>query len=465
MLMRPTKLSSLIVSGYSSQTTKSEIKRNAIDRIRANRPILDGLVGYESTVLPQLEHAILADHDIILLGERGQGKTKLIRSLVELLDEWVPFLVGSELNDDPSAPISASGRAIVERDGGESEVGYMHRSQRYSEKLATPDTSIADLVGEIDPIKVAEGRYLVDENVIHFGMVPRTNRGIFAINELPDLPERIQVGLLNLLEERDVQIRGFKIRLPLDLFFVASANPEDYTNRGRLITPLKDRFGAQIRTHYPMDAATEIDVIHQEARIDPPEGIELVFPEFMEHVVANFAQFARKSPSVNQRSGVSVRMSIAAYETLSAVSIVRALRLGESVASPRVSDLVHIGPAVSGKIEVDALEDAEEFQVISKLMSQAVLATFREFVRHDTLAGVTSSFDEVSFDVGSDLPGDSYRTALLDHPELGKAAFELVGETDPAMMASAVELILEGLHLSKRLNKHSGVGETTYFAK
>src|SRR5690349_14463453 len=263
---RPTTLGALRASGWESGPVKEEVRRNAIERIKAGEALFPNVLGYEDTVLPQLENALLAGHDIIFLGERGQAKTRMIRSLTNLLDEWLPIVAGSEINDDPYNPVSKHARDLIREHGDDAPIEWVHRSTRFGEKLATPDTSIADLIGEVDPIKVAEGRYLSDELTLHYGLVPRTNRGVFAINELPDLAERIQVGLLNVLEERDIQVRGYKIRLPLDLMLVASANPEDYTNRGRIITPLKDRFGAQIRTHYPLDVETELHVVHQEAR-------------------------------------------------------------------------------------------------------------------------------------------------------------------------------------------------------
>ena len=257
----PTTLGALRASGWKSEPIKEELRRNAVARIAAGLPLFDGVLGYEDTVMPQLENALLAGHDVIFLGERGQAKTRMIRSLTGLLDEWMPIVAGSEINDDPYNVVSRHARELLEQHGDDLPIAWVHRSDRYGEKLATPDTSIADLIGEVDPIKVAEGRYLSDELTIHYGLVPRTNRGIFAINELPDLAERIQVGLLNVLEERDVQIRGYKIRLPLDVMLVASANPEDYTNRGRMITPLKDRFGSQIRTHYPLEVTTEMHIV------------------------------------------------------------------------------------------------------------------------------------------------------------------------------------------------------------
>src|SRR4051812_24663861 len=303
-MSRPATLGQLRESGWESVPVKEEVRRNAIAKIRAGEPLFDTVLGYEDTVLPQLENALLAGHDVIFLGERGQAKTKMIRSLTGLLDEWMPIIAGSEINDDPYHPVSRHARELVAEKGDDAPLDWVHRDTRYGEKLATPDTSIADLIGEVDPIKVAEGRYLSDELTLHYGLVPRTNRGLFAINELPDLAERIQVGLLNVLEERDVQIRGFKVRLPLDVVLFASANPEDYTNRGRLITPLKDRFGAQIRTHYPLDVETEMAIVTQEARPLGGTGMSVEVPEFMAEIVATVTQLARQSSHINQRSGV-----------------------------------------------------------------------------------------------------------------------------------------------------------------
>ncbi|MFM8689375.1 MAG: sigma 54-interacting transcriptional regulator, partial [Acidimicrobiaceae bacterium] len=302
-------LAELKQSGWKSQSVKEEIRKNTVARIAADQQLFAGVLGYEETVMPQLENALLAGHDIVFLGERGQAKTRIIRSLVDLLDEWMPIVSGSEINDDPYAPVSRQARELVASHGEATPIDWVHRFARYGEKLATPDTSIADLIGEVDPIKVAEGRYLSDELTLHYGLVPRCNRGIFAINELPDLSERIQVGLLNVLEERDIQIRGYKIRLPLDIMLVASANPDDYTNRGRIITPLTDRFGSQIRTHYPLEIATEIEVVRQESRNASVGDVKVRTPNFMEEIIATISHFARASTNINQRSGVSVRLT------------------------------------------------------------------------------------------------------------------------------------------------------------
>jgi magnesium chelatase subunit I len=465
----PRTLGQLRESGWRSVPVAAEIRRNAAARIAGGRPVVEGVLGFDETVVPQLENALLAGHDMILLGERGQAKSRIIRALATLLDEWMPVVAGSEINDDPFNPTSRFARLRVAEEGDGTPVEWRHRSDRYGEKLATPDTSIADLIGEVDPIKVAEGRYLSDELTLHYGLVPRVNRGIFAINELPDLAERIQVGLLNVLEERDVQIRGHRVRLPLDVLLVATANPEDYTNRGRIITPLKDRFGAQIRTHYPRDTAIEVEVVRAEARV-PADGVPVVVPEYLEEVVAEISHLARRSPHLNQRSGVSVRLSIANFETLAANARRRALRTGEPEAVPRVSDLASLVSSTQGKVEVEALEEGREEEVIAQLMAAAVLAVFRRRVSLSDPAGVISDFDAGKVvHTGDDLPSSDYLGALRDVPGLEAPARALAlagghgghGES-PASMAAAVEFVLEGLHLTKRLNKDASGGRALY---
>ena len=450
-------------SGWKSHPVKEEMRRNAIARIAAGQPVVDGVVGYDDTVLPQIENALIAGHDIVFLGERGQAKTRIIRSLVSLLDEWSPVVAGSEINDDPYNPVSRYGRDLVEHKGDDAPVEWVHRESRIGEKLATPDTSIADLIGEVDPIKVAEGRYLADEMTIHYGLVPRTNRGIFAINELPDLAERIQVGLLNVLEERDVQIRGYKIRLPLDILLVASANPEDYTNRGRIITPLKDRFGSQIRTHYPLDVETEVAVVRQEACLPEVEGLRIDVPLFMDEIVADITQLARRSPHINQRSGVSVRLSITNKETLVASAMRRALRAGESEVVPRISDLDALAASISGKVEIETIEEGRDEQVIDKIVKSAVLEVFRARCDVSALGELVTAFNEgLVVDTGDDMAADSYVEQIKALPGISEAVSSLgVGET-PASIASAIELVLEGLHLSKRINKDAAGGRASY---
>jgi magnesium chelatase subunit I len=440
------------------------LRRNASRRIGAGEPLIDGVLGFEDTVIPQLENAILAGHDIILLGERGQAKTRILRSLIELLDEWLPVVTGSEINDDPFHPTSRYARLKVVEEGDETPITWVHRSERYGEKLATPDTSIADLIGEVDPIKVAEGRYLSDELTLHYGLVPRVNRGIFAINELPDLSERIQVGLLNVLEERDVQIRGHRVRLPLDVMLVATANPEDYTNRGRIITPLKDRFGAQVRTHYPEETRTEVAIMLSESVL--PEQLPVIVPAYMQEVLAEMSQLARRSPHLNQRSGVSVRLTIANYETLVANALRRALRTGEAVVVPRVSDLSALLPSTQGKIEVEALEEGREDEVVAQLASAAVLSVFRRRVTLEDPGGVVGSFGEGSVvHTGDDLASADYLTVLADMPALEPPTRALAGPESgesPALMAAALEFLLEGLHLTKRLNKDASGARALY---
>ena len=459
-MTRPTTLGELRSVGWESVPVAEELRRNAAARIRSGEPLFPMVLGFEDTVLPQLENALLAGHDVIFLGERGQAKTRLIRSMTGLLDEWMPIVVGSEINDDPYRPVSRHARVLVAELGDDTPLGWVHRDDRYGEKLATPDTSIADLIGEIDPIKVAEGRYLSDELTLHYGLVPRTNRGLFAINELPDLSERIQVGLLNVLEERDVQIRGHRIRLPLDVVMFASANPEDYTNRGRIITPLKDRFGSQIRTHYPLDADVEMDIVEQEASIPEVDGLTVAVPEFMSRVVATISHEARRSPHLNQRSGVSVRMSVANQEAMAASAIRRALRSSETVAVPRVSDLDALTASMAGKVEVDSIDEDRDGEILDRIVRAAVLGVFREVVPGELHRGVVEAFEEHDgVSVGEAVGSAAYAEVALEIPALATAVAVLLGDEPdgsdppPALVASAVELVLEGLHLSKRLNK------------
>jgi magnesium chelatase subunit I len=461
----PSTLGDLRASGWESLPIHEEIRRNTAARIAAGLPLVERVLGFEDTVLPQLENALLAGHDVILLGERGQAKTRIVRALTSLLDEWIPEVAGSEIRDDPYRPVSRPARDLVAAEGDATPLHWVHRDTRFSEKLATPDTSIADLIGEVDPIKVAEGRYLSDELTLHYGLVPRSNRGIFAVNELPDLAERIQVGLLNVLEERDVQVRGFTVRLPLDIVLVATANPEDYTNRGRIITPLKDRFGAQIRTHYPPDTVTELDIIHQEARppVDAPGTPRVEVPAFMAEVVAELSQLSRQSPHVNQRSGVSVRLSISNYETLSANAVRRALRLGEAQAVPRVSDLAALIASTQGKVEIESLEEGREDRILNGLVSAAVLTVFRRRCPTEELGPVVNAFDDARvIHAGDDLPVTSYTDILVELPAIKAPVLALAGSETPGAVASAIEFILEGLHLTKRLNKEAAGTKATY---
>jgi magnesium chelatase subunit I len=462
-MSRPATLGQLRESGWESRPVKEELRHNAAEAIAAGRPLFAGILGYEDTVLPQLENALLAGHDIIFLGERGQAKTRITRQLTELLDEWLPIIAGSEINDDPYKPVSKHARDLIREHGDDTPIEWLHRDARFGEKLATPDTSIADLIGEVDPIKVAEGRYLSDELTLHYGLVPRTNRGIFSLNELPDLAERIQVGLLNVLEERDVQVRGYKIRLPLDLLLVASANPEDYTNRGRIITPLKDRFGSQIRTHYPLDVETELAVVAQEARPLHNDGLRVEVPDYMSEILGTLSHLARQSPQINQRSGVSVRLTISNHETLVANATRRALRLGETDVVPRVCDLEALVASTAGKVEIESVDENRDGAVVERLVKGAVLAVFKELCPVEHLRDLVAAFEEGTVvHVGDDVPATAYVDIASRMPALRAAVERLgVGES-PAAIASGIELILEGLHLSKRLNKDAVGARATY---
>ncbi|HZP56058.1 MAG TPA: sigma 54-interacting transcriptional regulator [Dehalococcoidia bacterium] len=451
---RPRTLGELKASGYRVRTVKEEMRHNLIRRIREGRALFDGIFGYEESVVPQLENAILSGQDIIFLGERGQAKSRMIRSLTGLLDDAIPVIAGSELNEDPFEPITRASRLRIEQEGDNLAIDWIGRDQRYGEKLATPDITIADLIGEVDPIKVAEGRYLSDELTIHYGLIPRTNRGIFCINELPDLAERIQVGLLNIMEERDVQIRGYRIRMPLDVMIVASANPEDYTNRGRIITPLKDRYGAQIRTHYPRNVEHEIGIMEQERSVFDDTEYTVEVPAYMKEIVAEITRLARRSPDVNQRSGVSVRASIADYESLLANALRRSIRLGESDVVPRISDLPYVIPTISGKVEFETVEDGKEEQIIEKLIQGAVVAVFNRYFNVVELEDVVTRFKAgASVEVSDQLASDQYVRLMNSIEGLNRAVSKLDPGEKPAEIASAVEFILEGLHLNKRLNK------------
>lgn len=463
----PKTLGDLKKSGWQSQSVKEEIRKNTVERISSGKQLFSGVLGYQETVMPQLENALLAGHDIVFLGERGQAKTRIIRSLVDLLDEWMPIVAGSEINDDPYSPVSRQARELIASYGDETFIDWVHRSARYGEKLATPDTSIADLIGEVDPIKVAEGRYLSDELTLHYGLVPRCNRGIFAINELPDLSERIQVGLLNVLEERDVQIRGYKIRLPLDIMLVASANPDDYTNRGRIITPLKDRFGSQIRTHYPLEVSTEIEVVRQESRSASIGDVKVRVPLFMEEIIATISHLARASTKINQRSGVSVRLTTSNQELMCANAMRRALKAKELEVVPRVCDLEALAASTAGKIEIDAIEDPNTSQVFDQLVRGAVLQVSKQRISVENLRLVADEFvDGVVVQTGEDVASLEYLELLESMPALRKVVVDLVsGDESAGVVASAVEFVLEGLHLAKRLNKDAKAGKAIYRSK
>jgi magnesium chelatase subunit I len=465
----PSTIGDLRASGYPDRSVKDELRENLLARLSSGEPLFPSIIGFDESVLPALERGILAGHDLILLGERGQAKTRLIRHLVDLLDEETPVIVGCEVNDHPYRPICALCRDLVASEGDAVPVVWLPRDRRYAEKLATPDTSVGDLIGDVDPIRVAEGRYLSDELTIHYGLIPRTNRGIVAVNELPDLPERIQVALFNILEERDVQIRGYQIRLPLDLLLVATANPEDYTHRGRIVSPLKDRFGTQIRTHYPETMGDEIAIMDQEARAPAGRGqVPVRVPPFIEEVLAALTAELRRSPQVNQRSGVSVRYSIGNLERVSASALRRAARTGEPEAVPRLVDLPPVLAGSLGRVEFDSIEEGREEEILLRAFRSAVLEVFRRRLAGFDFAPILARFGEgLTAETSELMPSSDFLGQFGAMPGLGKLLGRLgVEEESLGVAASALELALEGLHLSRRLNKDSAgrVGAYRYEA-
>ncbi|MEV4761976.1 sigma 54-interacting transcriptional regulator [Micromonospora chokoriensis] len=464
----PSTLGALRAAGHQYRTVKQELRDNLLARMRSGDSRFPGIVGYDDSVLPEVERALLAGHDMVLLGERGQGKTRLIRSLGALLDEWTPVIPGSVLNEHPMHPLTPASRAQVAEAGDDQPVGWLHRSMRYGEKLATPDTSVGDLIGDVDPIRIAQGRTLGDPETIHFGLVPRTNRGIFAVNELPDLAERIQVALLNVLEERDIQVRGYQLRLPLDLLLVASANPEDYTNRGRIITPLKDRFGAEIRTHYPVDLDLELALIRQEA------DLVADVPEHVLEVLARFARAVRESPSVDPRSGVSARFAIAAAETVAGAALRRSGLLAATAdqegrpeaAVARVGDAVSVTSTLRGKVEFESGEEGREIEILAHLLRTATAETFRAHLSGLDLSGFTALVgDGAAIETGELVGAAELLRQVGTVPGLAKVLDRLgVGDAPtPEEAAAAVEFVLEGLHLTRRLGKDvTDSGRTVY---
>ena len=449
----------LKAAGYQHRTLRTEIRENLLAKLRAGEDPWPGLHGLDQTVIPQVERALIAGHDIVLLGERGQGKTRLLRSLVALLDDWIPIVAGSELREDPFALITDATRERAEKEGDGLAVDWVTRDDRYAEKLATPDTSVADLIGDIDPMRVAEGRRLGDPETIHYGLIPRSNRGIVAINELPDLAERIQVSMLNVMEEKDVQIRGYMLRLPLDVLVVASANPEDYTNRGRIITPLKDRFGAEIRTHYPLALEDEIAVIRQEA------NLVAEVPDILLEILARYTRSLRESSAVNQRAGVSARFAIAGAETIAAGALHRATVRGEDEAVARLVDVESAVEVLGGKIEFESGEEGREWDILEYTLrtstAEALRATLRTLDFNPLIAALDGS---VTISTGANVSAKDFLAGL---PDLGETTLyddiaDAFGATSEGSRANAIELALEGLFLSRKIAKDSDEGTSIY---
>lgn len=375
-----TTLGELKNKGWKSLSVKEELRKNLIQKLKSGEALFPGILGYDKTVLPQIQHAIFSRHDMILLGLRGQAKTRILRSLSTLLDEFIPVVNGSAINDDPLNPISKFAKKAIEENGDETEISWLHRSFRYGEKLATPDTTVADLIGDIDPIKAATKKLdLADENVINYGLIPRTNRGIFVINELPDLQPRIQVALLNIMQERDIQIRGFNIRMPIDIYMAFSANPEDYTNRGNIITPLKDRIDAQIITHYPKEIETGLEITKQEAWQERDESIKIQVANVYRNIIEQTAFEARDSEYIDQKSGVSTRMTITAMEQVISSAERRAVLNNEKASQIRIADIFHMIPALTGKLEL-VYEGEQEgaISVAKHIIGKAINKTFKK---------------------------------------------------------------------------------------
>ena len=448
---------------YRPVDIRNELRNNLIRDLRQGIQTFPDVIGYDETVLPQLQHAILSGHDILLLGERGQAKTRLLRSLTNLLDDYIPYIDGCDIFDDPYNPICSRCQSLISEDGDHTRIEWLNKRDRYTEKLATPDVSMADLIGDIDPIKVAEGRYLSDEFTIHYGLIPRSNRGIFCINELPDLPERIQVGMFNLMEERDIQVKGYKLQLPVDILVVATANPEDYTNRGRIITPLKDRYGAQIRTHYPEHINDEIAIMEQESSRFPDSEAVVSIPQYMKEIIASFTAAARNSNDINQRSGVSAMISIANYETVIASAMRRSVLQGDAHTAPRISDLDNLVISTSGKIELDTLDDGSENKIIQSLIERSVRSIFTTYFKPEEFDQLLESFEEgLTLESSPDKSSQELVNEVPDLECINYAFSKLETGTQSELRASALEFILEGLYLMQKVNRIASAGSRQY---
>ncbi len=451
-------LGELRASGHVHKPLRAELRDNLLTKLAAGEDPWPGLHGFTDTVVPQVERALIAGHDIVLLGERGQGKTRLLRSLVGLLDEWTPVISGSELGEHPYEPITVASTQAVAAHGDDLRISWQHREDRFAEKLATPDTSVGDLIGDVDPMKVAEGRHLGDPETIHFGLIPRSHRGIVVINELPDLAERIQVAMLNVMEERDIQIRGYVMRLPLDVLVMASANPEDYTNRGRIITPLKDRFGAEIRTHYPREVHEEVAVIRQEA------DLVAHVPDHLVEILARFTRQLRESTAVDQRSGVSARFAIAGAETIAAAALHRATVTGEEQAVARMVDVETAVDVLGGKVEFETGEEGREREILTHLLRTATAETVRGTFRGLDFGPLVAALEDgAAVATGARVTAKEFLAGL---PDLGTDLYDQVADrlaaTTDGERASAVELALEGLFLARKVGKDADGAQTVY---
>jgi len=464
---RPTTLAELTASGWQSRSVTDEVRENFLRMLQAGEELFPGIVGYDDTVIPEISIALIAGHDMLFLGEKGQAKSRLMRLLVRFLDEAIPYLddPAIPLHDDPLNPITSAGRRLVAgRDPAEVPIAWWPREERYAERLA-PGTKFADIIGEIDPAKLAGGTSMASEEALHLGLIPRMHRGIFAMNELPELDELVQVGMFNILEERDVQIRGYPVKFDIDVMLLFSANPSTYNRSGKVIPQLKDRIGAVIHTHYPRDRELGIEVAEQEAGIDLGGDWPVAVPHFMKQVVEEITIAARKSKYIDQQSGVSARFSIANYETMVASSRQRGVRLGEKPAVPRISDLGHLYTSSLGKLELDLMgsHQMSERQVLDAVMAEAIATVFEEYVEAHGLDEIAKVFAEgVKIEVGDTVPSAAYEQLVEDVPAVWERAFEVNAARDPAVRASCIEFVLAGLYATERISRIQSHGKTVY---
>jgi len=463
----PATLADLKASGWQSRTVKDEVRENFLRLLRDGEDLFPGIVGYDDTVIPEINIALLAGHDLLFLGEKGQAKSRLMRLLVRFLDEQLPYLddAAIPLHDDPFAPITSAGRRLVAaRDPADVPIAWWPREERYAERLA-PGTKFADIIGEIDPAKLAGGTSMSSEEALHLGLIPRMHRGIFAMNELPELDELVQVGMFNILEERDVQIRGYPVKFDIDVMLLFSANPSTYNRSGKVIPQLKDRIGAVVHTHYPRERDLGIRMVEQEAGVDLGGEWPVVVPWFMREIVEQITISARKSKHIDQQSGVSARFSIANYETMVASARQRGVRLGEQPAVPRISDLGHLYTSSLGKLELDLMGSHQmtERQVLDAVMAEAIATVFEEYVEQHGLDEIAKVFGRgVKVEVGDAVPSAAYATILADVPEVWQKAFEVNAAADPAVRASCIEFVLAGLYATERISRVQSHGRTVY---
>ena len=463
----PTTLAELRLSGWTSRTVKREVRDNFLRMLASGEELFPGIVGYDDTVIPEINISLLAGHDLLFLGEKGQAKSRLMRLLARFLDEWLPFLddPAIPLHDDPENPITSAGRRLVgSRPPEEVPIAWWHRDERYAERLA-PGTKFADIIGEIDPAKLAGGVSMASEDALHLGLIPRMHRGIFAMNELPELDELVQVGMFNILEERDVQIRGYPVKFDIDVMLLFSANPSTYNRSGKVIPQLKDRIGGVIHTHYPRDRAGGIEVTRQEAAVDLDGEWPVAMPPFMEEILEQVTIAARNSKYIDQQSGVSARFSIANYRTVVASARHRGVRLGEKRAVPRISDLGHLPTSSLGKLELDLMgsHQMSERQVLEAVVAEAIREVFEEYVDRHGLEEIVRGFAQgVKVEVSDMLPSEAYRRIVEEVPELWERAFEVNASADAAVHASCVEFVLAGLYATERISRTERHGRTIY---